>query len=311
MSIIFIALGLFLLIKGANFFVDSCSSVAKSLGIPSLIIGLTIVAFGTSAPELAVSVTAAVKGLNDISIGNVVGSNICNILLILGLSGLVGKITATKKMMSRDFLFAIFTSIVMLILSVGFFLSGNTGIITRTSGLILLCFFCIYLYSLVNDAVSYSKKKQEKGKFKIKDILIIIISLIGIIFGGQLVVDSATDIARMLNVSDNVIALTIVAVGTSLPELVTSVVAAKKGESDIAIGNVVGSNIFNLLFILGLSGVISPITFGIESFIDIIVMLVATIEVYLIIFKDKTIGKKKGIILLLSYLVYLIYILMR
>ena len=311
MSIILITLGLFLLIKCANFFVDSCSNVAKSLGIPSLIIGLTIVAFGTSAPETAVSVTASIKGMNDISIGNVVGSNICNILLILGLSGMVGKVTATKKMMSRDFLFAIFTSIVMIILSAGFFLTGNTGIITITSGLILLCFFCIYLYALVNDAISSSSKNKEKGKTKFKDILIIIVSLIGIIVGGQLVVNSATDIAKMFKVSDNVIALTIVAVGTSLPELVTSVVAAKKGESDIAIGNVVGSNIFNLLFILGISSVISPITFGLESFIDIIIMLVATIEVYLIIFKDKTIGKKKGIILLLSYLAYLIYILMR
>ncbi len=311
MSIVLIILGLFLLIKCANLFVDSCSNVAKSLGIPSLIIGLTIVAFGTSAPETAVSVTAAIKGLNDISIGNVVGSNICNILLILGLSGLVGKITATKKMMSRDILFAILTSIVMLILSTGFFLSGQVGIITRTSGLILLCFFCVYLYALISEAIDYSKKKQEKGKFKFKDILIIIISLVGIILGGQLVVNSATDIAKMFNVSDNVIALTIVAVGTSLPELVTSVVAAKKGESDIAIGNVVGSNIFNLLFILGISSVISPITFGIESFIDIIIMLVVTIEVYLLIFRDKTIDKKKGIILLLSYLFYLIYILMR
>ena len=312
MSIILLIIGFILLIKCADLFVDGCSNVAKSLGIPSLIIGLTIVAFGTSAPEAAVSITASLKGMNDISIGNVVGSNICNLLLVLGLSGLFGGLTAKRKIITRDFVYAIFASIVMLILSFGFFVpSGNSGVITRTNGWILLCFLGIYLYALLGDALRSARSKEEKTEFKIKDVFLIIIGLVGIILGGQLVVNNATDIAEMFNVSQNVIALTIVAIGTSLPELVTSVVAARKGEVDIAIGNVVGSNIFNIFFILGISSAISPITFGFETFIDIIVMVFASVMVYVLLLKNNRIGNKKGIIMLLSYAIYLVYILMR
>lgn len=312
MSFILIIVGLILLIKCADWFVDGCSNVAKALGIPSLIIGLTIVAFGTSAPEAAVSVTASIKGMNDISLGNVVGSNICNLLLVLGISGLFGSLTAKRKIITRDFVYAIFSCVVIFILSFGFFISGGKeGVITRTNGLILLCFLGIYLYALLGDALRSVRSSEEKGDFHLKDIVLIIVGIIGIIFGGQLVVNSATDIANMLNISQNIIALTIVAIGTSLPELVTSVVASKKGEADIAIGNVVGSNIFNIFFILGLSSAISPITFGIESFIDIIVMVVASVIVYLLLLKNKRIGNKKGIILLALYAVYMVYILMR
>ena len=312
MSIILIVIGLVLLIKCADWFVDGCSNVAKSLGIPSLIIGLTIVAFGTSAPEAAVSITASMKGMNDISLGNVVGSNICNLLLVLGVSGLFGTLTAKRKIITRDFVYAIFSSVVIFILSCGFFISGKTeGVLTRTDGLILLCFLGIYLYALVGDAVHSVRNKEEKTKFNFKDIVLIVVGIAGIILGGQLVVNSATDIANMLNVSQNVIALTIVAIGTSLPELVTSVVASRKGEADIAIGNVVGSNIFNIFFILGLSSAISPITFGIDSFIDIIVMVVASIIVYLLLLKNKRIGNKKGIIMLVMYAIYMVYFLMR
>ena len=314
LSIILIIIGLILLIKCADLFVDGCSNVAKALGIPSLIIGLTIVAFGTSAPEAAVSVTASIKGMNDISLGNVVGSNICNLLLVLGISGLGGCLTAKKKIITRDFVYAIFSSVVMFILSFSFFLgktTSSTGVIDRVDGLILLCFLGIYLYALLGDAIKSAKAKEEKSEFKFKDIIYILVGIIGIIIGGQLVVNSATDIAEMLNVSQNVIALTIVAIGTSLPELVTSAVAAKKGESDIAIGNVVGSNIFNVFFILGLSAAISPITFGIESFIDIIIMLAASVMVYLLTLKNFRIGNKKGIILLATYALYMVYILIR
>ena len=312
MSFILIIIGLFLLVKCADYFVDGCSNVAKSLGIPSLIIGLTIVSFGTSAPEAAVSVTASIKGMNDISLGNVVGSNICNLLLVLGASGLFGCLTAKRKIITRDFIYCIFSSIVLFILSFGFFTSGGSeGVITRTNGLILLCFLGIYLYALIGDALRSVRSKEEKTKFNPKDILLIIIGIVGIILGGQLVVNSATDIANMLNISQNVIALTIVAIGTSLPELVTSVVAAKKGEVDIAIGNVVGSNIFNIFFILGISSAISPITFGIESFIDIIVMVGASIMVYLLLLKNMRIGNKKGIVLLITYAIYMVYILVR
>lgn len=312
MNVILLIVGFVMLIKCADLFVDSCSNVAKAFDIPTLIIGLTIVAFGTSAPEAAVSVTASLKGMSDIALGNIVGSNICNLLLILGLSGVFGTLKAKKKIITRDFIYCIFASLVLFVLSFGYFAKGKViGVITQNNGLILLCFLGIYLYALINDAIRSSRGKEEKGDFKVKDILFIIVGIVGIILGGQLVVNSATSIAEALNISQNVIALTIVAVGTSLPELVTSVIASKKGEVDIAIGNVVGSNIFNIFFILGLSSAISPISYGLDSFIDIIIMLVATIGVYLLLLKNMRIGNKKGIILLTSYTLYMIYILVR
>ena len=314
LNIILLVIGFVLLIKCADMFVDGCSNVAKALGIPSLIIGLTIVAFGTSAPEAAVSVTASIKGMNDISLGNVVGSNICNLLLVLGISGLGGCLTAKRKIITRDFVYAIFSSLVMFILSFSFFIgkgSSATGVIDRTDGLILLCFLGIYLYALIGDAIKSARAKEEKTEFKFKDVIYIIVGIAGIVAGGQLVVNGATSIAEMFNVSENVIALTIVAIGTSLPELVTSAVAARKGESDIAIGNVVGSNIFNVFFILGLSAAISPITYGFESFIDIIIMLASSVMVYLLTLKNFRIGNKKGIILLGTYALYMVYILIR
>lgn len=312
MNVILLIIGFIMLIKCADLFVDSCSNVARSFGIPTLIIGLTIVSFGTSAPEAAVSVTASIKGMNDIALGNVVGSNICNLLLVLGLSGMFGALKAKRKIVTRDFIYCIFSSVVLFVLSIGYFARGNTtGVITQNNGLILLCFLGIYLYALMSEAIRSSREKEEKEEFRGKDILFIIIGIAGIILGGQLVVNSATSIAEALNISQNVIALTIVAIGTSLPELVTSVIASKKGEVDIAIGNVVGSNIFNVFFILGLSSAISPISYGLDSFIDIVIMLVATIGVYLLLLKNMRIGNKKGIILLVSYALYMIYILVR
>lgn len=312
MNVILLIIGFIMLIKCADLFVDSCSNVARAFGIPTLIIGLTIVSFGTSAPEAAVSVTASIKGMNDIALGNVVGSNICNLLLVLGLSGMFGTLNAKRKIVTRDFIYCIFSSVVLFVLSIGYFARGNTtGVVTQNNGLILLCFLGIYLYALMSEAIRSSREKEEKKEFKGKDILFIIIGIAGIILGGQLVVNSATSIAEALNISQNVIALTIVAIGTSLPELVTSVIASKKGEVDIAIGNVVGSNIFNVFFILGLSSAISPISYGLDSFIDIVIMLVATIGVYLLLLKNMRIGNKKGIILLVSYALYMIYILVR
>lgn len=312
MDFILLIIGFILLIKCADLFVDSCSNVARALGIPTLIIGLTVVSFGTSAPEAAVSVTASLQGMNGISLGNIVGSNICNLLLILGFSGLFGCLTAKRKIITRDFIYCIFSGLVLFVLSFEQFIGGNNqGVITRTNGLILLCFLGIYLYALIGDALRSSRSKEEKTEFKKKDILFILVGIAGIILGGQFVVNSATNIAEMFKVSQTVIALTIVAIGTSLPELVTSVIAAKKGEVDIAIGNVVGSNIFNTFFILGISSVISPITFGLESFIDIVVMVIASVVVYLLLLKNMRIGNKKGIILLGMYAIYMIYILFR
>ena len=312
LSFILIVVGIVMLIKCADMFVDGCSNVAKSFGIPSLIIGLTIVAFGTSAPEASVSVSASLKGMNDISLGNVVGSNICNLLLILGTAGMFGTLTAKRKIVTRDFVYSIIASVALFVIGFSYFAFGKSvGMITRTNGMLLLCFLAFYLFALLSEAIRSSREKEEKVKFSFKDIIFIIVGIIGIILGGQLVVNSAVEIATMFNISQNVIALTIVAIGTSLPELVTSVVATRKGEVDIAIGNVVGSNIFNIFFILGMSSVISPISFGISSFIDIVIMLISTIVVYLFLLKNMRIGNKKGIVLLGMYVLYMVYILMR
>ena len=252
LSFILLIAGLAILVKCADIFVDGSSNIAKAFGIPSLIIGLTIVAFGTSAPEAAVSITAGLKGSNEISIGNVVGSNICNSLLILGFCGLFKALKAKKEVRKRDFPYYLLSALVLFIMVSEYFFAGESvGHITRANGLIMLCFLGIYMVSLISDVKRNKKNdnQEQKEKFKAKDLLYIIIGLAGIILGGQMVVEGATNIAQAIGVSENVIALTIVAIGTSLPELVTSYVATKKGEVDIAVGNVIVSNIFNILFI--------------------------------------------------------------
>ena len=313
LQITLLIIGFTLLVKGADAFVDGCSSLAKAFGIPSLIIGLTIVAFGTSAPELAVSLVAAFKGNSAISVGNVVGSNICNMLLVLGGASLFGKLYYKKKVVERDYFYLLISYFALLIISFGTFnQKTEAGIINRVDGLLLLCFLGVYVYSLIMDTKK-EIKKQEKTKERItfKKILFIIIGLIAIIGGGELVVNSATTIAKIIGLSDSVIALTIVAVGTSLPELVTSVVAVKKGESDLAIGNVIGSNIFNIFLILGLSATVNSLTISFTSLIDMLVMLGAGLLVYGFTLKDQKITKQRGIVLLVFYFAYVGYLLVR
>ncbi|MBO5477805.1 MAG: calcium/sodium antiporter [Clostridia bacterium] len=314
LSFILLIAGLALLVKCADIFVDGSSNIAKAFGIPSLIIGLTIVAFGTSAPEAAVSITAGLQGSNEISIGNVVGSNICNSLLILGICGLFKSLKAKKEVRKRDFPYYLLSALVLFIIVAEYFLGGQVvGHITRTNGLILFCFLGIYLVSLISDVKRNQKNdnQEEKTKFRFKDIAYIVLGLAGIILGGQLVVNSATEIAQMLGVAENVIALTIVAIGTSLPELVTSIIATRKGEVDIAVGNVIGSNIFNILFILGITSVICPLSLDLTTFIDIAFMLGSSILVYIMLRKNNRIGWKKGICMLGMYVVYTAYILCR
>ncbi len=314
LSLILLVAGLAILVKCADIFVDGSSNIAKAFGIPSLIIGLTIVAFGTSAPEAAVSITAGIKGSNEISIGNVVGSNICNSLLILGFCGLFKALKAKKEVRKRDFPYYLLSALVLFIMVSEYFFSGQvTGHITRSNGLIMLCFFGIYMVSLFSDVKRNKKNdnQEQKEKFKIKDLLYIVLGLAGIILGGQMVVNGATNIAQALGVSENVIALTIVAIGTSLPELVTSYVATKKGELDIAVGNVIGSNIFNILFILGITSVITPLVLNIDTYIDIIFMLLSSVLVFIMLHKNNRIGWKKGICMLGLYVTYIAYILCR
>lgn len=312
--IILLILEFVILVKGADWFVDGSSKLAKSFGIPSLIIGLTIVAFGTSAPELAVSIIASIQNNSSIAIGNVVGSNICNLLLVLGISGLFGALSCKRKIISRDFVYSLLSYLVLTILTAGFFIHGQTsGVLTRTNGLTLLCFLAIYIYALVQEAVTNIKstEKEEKEKFSFKNILLILVGLLGIVSGGELVVNCATKIAHIIGISDSVIALTVVAIGTSLPEIVTSVTAVRKGETDIAIGNVIGSNIFNILMILGLSSIVKPLTFDFNSFIDILIMCSAGLIVFFFTLKNMRIGKIKGSLMLGMYAVYTIYLLVR
>ena len=314
LSFILLIAGLAILVKCADIFVDGSSNIARAFGIPSLIIGLTIVAFGTSAPEAAVSITAGLKGSNEISIGNVVGSNICNSLLILGFCGLFKALKAKKEVRKRDFPYYLLSALVLFIMVSEYFFAGESvGHITRANGLIMLCFLGIYMVSLISDVKRNKKNdnQEQKEKFKAKDLLYIIIGLAGIILGGQMVVEGATNIAQAIGVSENVIALTIVAIGTSLPELVTSYVATKKGEVDIAVGNVIGSNIFNILFILGITSVITPLALNMDTYIDIIFMMLSSILVFIMLHKNNRIGWKKGICMLALYVIYMAYILCR
>ncbi len=312
MNYILIIIGFILLVKCADIFVDGSSNLAKALKVPTLIIGLTIVAFGTSAPEAAVSVTSSLKGQTDMALGNVVGSNICNLLLVLGVSSLFNPLKAKKQIILKDFLFCLLSFLVLFVMVAGpFFLGENLGVLSRSDGLVLLCFLAVYLYSLIININRNDMKKVEERKFSIKDIICIIVGIVGIILGGNLVVNSATKIAESFGVSEGLIALTIVALGTSLPELVTSVVAAKKKETDIAIGNVIGSCIFNICFILGMSGSIKSIVIGFDSIIDILFMMISGIIVYLFSIKNKRIGLLKGLIMMGMYIGYTIYIIVR
>ncbi len=312
MNYILLILGFVLLVKCADIFVDGSSNLAKALKVPTLIIGLTIVAFGTSAPEAAVSVTSSLKGQNDMALGNVVGSNICNILLVLGVSALFNPLKAKKQIILKDFLFCLLSYLVLFVMVAGpFFMKEGFGVLSRSDGLVLLCFLAVYLYSLILNINRNDMKKVEERKFSIKDIICIIVGIVGIILGGNLVVNSATKIAADFGVSESLIALTVVAIGTSLPELVTSVVAAKKGETDIAIGNVIGSCIFNICFILGMSGSIKSIVIGFDSIIDILFMGLSGLIVYLFSIKNKRIGAFKGLIMIGMYVLYTIYIIAR
>ena len=303
-----LALGFAMLVKGADWFVDGAAGVADKLGVPQLVIGLTIVAMGTSAPEAAVSLTAALKGNADITIGNVVGSNILNILIILGIVSVIIATPVAKSIIKIDLPFMILITFVLL----GLGYTGNQ--ITRVESLVLIALFIGYLAYLFIDAKktggSSEDEEEENNKPMWKLIIIAIIGLVLIVLGSDFTVDAATKIATELGMGTRFIGLTIVALGTSLPELFTSVAAALKGKSDIAIGNIVGSNIFNILFIVGLSAVITPVYFASNFVIDTLVSVAAGVVLWLAIFKTKKLTRVAGIIMLLAYAGYFVYLLM-
>lgn len=304
-SIVLLAAGFILLIKGADFFVEGSSSVAKTLKVPSIIIGLTIVAMGTSLPECAVSITAAMGGNNALAVSNAVGSNIFNLMVVCGFAALFNPLKAEKSTLKKEFPFSILCAVLLLVCG---FLSMELG---RADGLILLAIFVGFLIWMVRSALRARAQAGEE-EYEVlpmwKCVVFIVGGVIAIKFGGDFVVDGASAIAARLGLSENLIGLTIVACGTSLPELVTSVVAAKKNELDMALGNVIGSNIFNILFVLGVAATISPIAFIMENVVDIGILIAMSVVAWLFTATRQKLERSEGALMLLIYAGYLVYI---
>ena len=305
MEYILLLVGFILLIKGADFFVEGSSSLAGILKVPSVIIGLTIVAMGTSAPEASVSINAALAGSNDIAISNVVGSNIFNGLVVVGICAFLHSFVPHGEILKRDMPLNILVTIVLCLM----FFDGS---LSRIEGAILLLGMIVYLGFMIYSARK-NREEGEPGKILSlpRSLLYIAGGLAAVIFGGDLVVDKACIIATNFGVSQNFIGLTIIAIGTSLPELVTSVVASRKGEVDMALGNVLGSNVFNILMVLGAAAAISPIAFVQENMIDIILLTVMSLIVWVFAWTRKQVRRSEGIIMLLVYAAYMVYICMR
>ena len=302
-QVLLLIAGFILLVKGADWFVDGASAIAEKLKIPQLIIGLTIVAMGTSAPEAAVSISAALKGNADITIGNIVGSNIMNILIILGLSAAITPIAVEQSTIRRDMPFLLGISLLLI-------MQGWDGSITRFDGLIMLVLFAAYLIFLL---VKARRQPQQDSINAIQrsfwQIPLTVIGLAAIVIGSNMAVDAACAIARLLGISERFIGLTIVALGTSLPELFTSVIAARKGNADIAIGNIIGSNVFNILFVVGLSAVIVPVPFAAAFRFDSVVSIVAAVFLLICCARSSSLKRWHGILMLAGYLAYFMIIL--
>ncbi|MEW9121409.1 MAG: calcium/sodium antiporter [Thermotaleaceae bacterium] len=307
--------GFALLIKGADYFVEGASGIAKLLRIPPILIGLTIVAFGTSSPEAAVSIRSALNGNNGIALGNVVGSNIFNVSLIIGITAMINPLKVERETVRKEIPFTLLSSILLLILISDVILQeGSINLITRGDGLVLACFFLIFMFYLLEVALHSREKAEEEGMGAAtmgKNSLFTLGGLGSIILGGELVIRSSVSIATALGMSETLVGLTIVAIGTSLPELITSVTAALKKKSEIAVGNIVGSNIFNILFVLGTSSALYPIAVDSKIFFDIKVMIIYTVILLIFSRTHHRISREEGFILLASYLSYMGYIIMR
>lgn len=309
LSAVILIIGFALLIKGADFFVEGSSAVAKRLKVPSLLIGLTIVAMGTSLPECAVSVTASLEGNNALSVSNAVGSNLFNLMVVCGVCALFTPLAIQKSTLKQEFPFSIICAALLLGL-------GAFGMkLGRVDSIILLLLFMAYIGRMIYTAMrarSHAEQSDEIRQLPAwRCALYIIGGAAAIKFGGDFVVNGASEIAAFVGMSQNLIGLTVVALGTSLPELVTSIVAARKNEVDMALGNVIGSNIFNILFVLGVAGTISPIGFNRENVIDIIVLIGMSLFVYVFAWTKRKITWKEGILMLAVYGIYAVYICIR
>lgn len=332
LNILLLILGMVFLIKGADFFVEGSSNIAKALKIPSLIIGLTLVSIGTSAPELSVSVTSAVQGLNDLSFGNVIGSNIFNVLIVVGISAIIHPIVVEKEMFRFDL--PIYLGICVLLLLFAC-LGSSSYELSLWESIVIFSLFFLYMIFLIFRGLKDSKKNKSSEEEKVVteeiiddsfvgkikkiwkkkpwwlNLLLVAIGLLGIVFGGNFVVDSASSLAISFGMSEALVGLTIVSIGTSLPELVTSMVAAKKGENDIAVGNAVGSCIFNIVLILGLSSTIRPMHISTDSIIDIVCMLVSGLLIFFFALFKKKIVRWQGLVFVVLYILYFSYIIGR
>lgn len=304
-QILFLIVGFTMLVKGADYFVEGASGIARKFGIPQLVVGLTIVAMGTSMPEAAVSITAALKGSADICIGNVVGSNILNILIILGITALITSLFVQKSTIQYEIPYMLMITVILILL-------GNTEKqITRLEGIVLWILFIVYLGYLFQMTKNNDKEAAGNESFKKTGRLLfeIILGGIVIVLGSNIAIESATQIANAVGLSERFIGLTIVAFGTSLPELVTSVTAAKKGNSDIAIGNIVGSNIFNILFVVGTSALIIPVPYASNFHLDAAMAILSGVILWISVIKTKRLNRIWGIVMLAMYASYLIYLL--
>ncbi|MDY3872780.1 MAG: calcium/sodium antiporter [Roseburia lenta] len=304
LQIVFLALGFFLLVKGADWFVDGASGLARKLGIPQLVIGLTIVAMGTSLPEAAVSISAALRGNAEITIGNIVGSNILNILIILGVTALIATLKVADSTVRYEIPFMIVVTFVLL------WLGYTGGQVTRLEGIILWVLFLLYLRYLYMMAKKGKEEEREAEQLSTAKIIgLILAGVVMIVAGSNFAVEGASNLAKALGISQRFIGLTIVALGTSLPELVTSVSAARKHNADIAIGNIVGSNIFNILFIVGTTALITPVTFASCFVVDTLIAAAVGILLFVCVARTKELRKKAGIVMLLAYILYFLYLL--
>lgn len=305
MMYLLLLIGFVLLIKGADLFVDGSSSIAGILKVPSVIIGLTIVAMGTSAPEAAVSINAGLAGNSDISLGNIIGSNIFNLLVVIGACAVIFPAKSNEDILKRDLWWNIGASVLLLITII----DGN---LSRLEGLLFLAVFIFYLGLMVRSAMENRMEETPMDVMPLwKSLLFVAGGLAAVVFGGDMVVDNASLIAKAWGMSDTLVGLTIVAIGTSLPELVTSITASKKGDSGIALGNAVGSCLFNILFILGMASSITPINAVPELIIDTAILIVVSILILIVAKTGKTTNRVEGIICVTAYIIYTAYIIMR
>ncbi len=312
--LVLLVIGFVFLVKGADFFVEGSSSVAKRFHVPSLIIGLTIVAMGTSLPETAVSVTASVVNNNALAISNAIGSNIFNLMVVIGFCAVLTPVAVDKQTLKRDFPFSVLCAVILLALG---FIGMELG---HVDGIVLLVLFAIYIVVLVRVALKHknsaeSEIEEETEEIKLlsvpRSLVYIVLGGAAIAIGGDMVVDTASRIAIDFGMSQTLVGLTIVSIGTSLPELVTSVIAARKNEVDMALGNAIGSNVFNFLMVLGIASAISPIAFITENIIDIVVLIVFSIIVWIMAWTKSELKRGEGLLMLVMYAAYAVYIIVR